>query len=100
MDALMDENILQKNLFSFNMSMNPDEDSQLIFGEIDQTAYTGDMVYHKVLHQLFWSIKLDDVLIDGKSMGFCDNKRNCLITPDSGTSTITFPTHFFEKFDE
>ena len=50
---------------------------------------------------MFWSIQLDDVLVDGNSTNYCNIAgANCLITPDSGTSAITFPSPAFKKFDD
>ena len=73
----------------------------LQFGQIDHSRYTGDLKYYKVRNQLFWSIQLDDVLVDGKSTNFCNIAgANCLITPDSGTSAITFPSKAFKQFSE
>jgi len=82
------------------MSMNKDEQSILSFGAIDDSKYSGEIKYYPVKDQLFWSIQLDDVLVDGKSTGYCQKKGvNCLITPDSGTSAITFPSAAFSDFD-
>ena len=97
----MDAGILGKKVFAFHMSMNPDEEeSELLLGAWDESRFSGDLVWHDVKHQLFWSIQLDDVLIDGKSLGICgpETDKNCLITPDSGTSMITFPSWAHEEF--
>ena len=71
-----------------------------MLGGWDDSKYTGDLKWHKVEHKLFWSINLDDVKIDGKSLGLCGGRtgKKCLITPDSGTSLITFPSWAFRKF--
>jgi hypothetical protein len=53
-------------------------------------SYNGEPDWHPVKDRLFWSIKLDDVLIDGESLGLC-NDVDCLFTPDTGTSLLTFP---------
>lgn len=36
-------------------------------------------------------MKLDDILVDGEPLGLCQDK-NCLVTPDSGTSYSTMPS--------
>ena len=44
---------------------------------------------------------MDDVLVDGKSTNYCNKEgANCLITPDSGTSAITFPKGQFKEFND
>jgi len=107
-DSMMDADILKANVFAFHMSMNPDdEDSEVTFGDwnvdrIDQSYNdnTGQLDWHPVKHKLFWSITLDDILIDGKSAGICNEEKKCLFTPDTGTSLITFPTWATNKFKE
>lgn len=75
------------------MSMNPDkEESELTFGYYDENHFTGDLHWHPVIDKLFFSIALDDVLINGESLGICGGDRKCMMTPDSGTSAATFPS--------
>ena len=54
------------------MSMNPDEEeSELVFGTWDEARYSGDLSWYKVTHKRFWSIDLDDILVNGQSIGYC-----------------------------
>ena len=104
-DSLMAANILGKDVFAFHMSMNPEEEeSELVLGTWDDSRFSGDLIWHEVKHKLFWSINLDDVLVDGKSLELCGPDKNCLLTPDSGTSMITFPSwahaEFMEKYGQ
>ena len=100
-DSLMNADILNKNVFAFHMSMNPDaEGSELMLGDWDTSRYEGDLVWHDVKHKLFWSIQLDDILIGDESLGYCgpDTDKTCYITPDSGTSLLTFPNWAISRF--
>jgi hypothetical protein len=105
-DAMMAEGILGHDVFAFHMSMNPDdEESEVMFGDwnvdkIDPTYNdgTGELDWHPVEHFLFWSIALDDILIDGDSTGLCDD-RDCLFTPDTGTSLLTFPSWAMNEYN-
>lgn len=83
--------MLTENKFSFYLSQNDDEASELIFGDIDKTKFSGELECHDVVDELFWSLKLDDVKLNGKSLGLCDD-RDCTVTPDSGTSFSTMPS--------
>ena len=92
---------MSKNVFAFHMSMNPkEESSEMTLGDWDESKYTGNLNWYDVVHRKFWSITLDDVLVNGKSLGLCTPDRNCLVTPDSGTATITFPSWAFNKFEK
>ena len=98
-DGLMEAGIMGKNVFAFHMSMNnDDEESELMLGDWDESRFTGNLDWYDIVHRRFWSIALDDVLIGGESLGLCTSERNCLITPDSGTSMITFPSWAYSQF--
>ena len=71
-----------------------------MFGDWNRDKVLGEPDWHKVEHKLFWSIKLDDVRIGGQSLGLCDNGVNCLFTPDTGTSLLTFPAAEMHAFEE
>lgn len=74
-------------------------DSELTFGYYDKSKYTGDMVWHPILHKLMFGIQLDDIKVNGKPMNICNNMENtpCLITVDSGTSEMTMPSWAVKK---
>ena len=105
-DHMMETEILKHNMFAFFMSLNPEEEeSEVMFGSYDQDRIhpdyndgTGELDCHDVEHKLFWSIKLDDIKINGESLHLCDDKE-CLFTPDTGTSLITFPSWATDKFE-
>ena len=87
----MQENLIERNIFAFYMSMNPlDDDSELIFGSYDEDRFIGNLNWHLVINKLFWSLKLDDIKIRNVSTSICENV-SCMVTPDSGTSLSTMP---------
>ena len=52
--------------------MNPDEgDSELTFGFYEKERFEGELLWHPVIDKLFWSLKLNDIRIGNKSLGFC-----------------------------
>lgn len=74
-------------------------DSELTFGYYDKSKYTGDMIWHPILHKLMFGIQLDDIKVNGKPMNICGNpnQETCLVTVDSGTSEFTMPTWAIKK---
>lgn len=97
-DTMMREGLVDRNLFAFYMSMNPlVDDSELTFGSYDTNRYVGDMTWHPVIDKLFWSLNLTDIRIGNQSIGVCQD-RQCLATPDSGTSLSTMPSWALRKF--
>lgn len=45
------------------MSMNENEESELIFGWVDKTRYEGDLKWYPVQDKLFWSLELNDIKV-------------------------------------
>lgn len=98
-DTLIDNHVLfnsagrPANIFSFYLSTNQVDQSELIFGGWDNARikHGHEIVWHPVEDKLFWSIKLDDIKVGGKSLGICNEHTNCTMTPDSGTSQLTMP---------
>ncbi len=84
------------------MSMNPFDtsldQSEMVIGYIDDTRYTGDINWHPVLVQEFWSIPMDEILYNGVSLNICSPPNNCEMTPDSGTTLMTMPTWALDLF--
>jgi len=99
-DTLMKQNLIEKNIFAFYMSMNPlKDDSELTFGSYNVDRFEGELSWHPVRDKLFWALQLDDVRLGDRSLGLCgDEGKECLVTPDSGTSLSTMPSWALEKF--
>ena len=96
-DKLMEEEFMKQNVFSFFLSSHSGESSELMLGGWDDTKFSQDISWHPVVDKKFWSLKLDDILIDGKSLGYCSREKNCMVTPDSGASQISFPPQAFMR---
>jgi hypothetical protein len=54
--------------FSFFLS-HLGEESYIIAPGYDSEFFIGDLYYHKVVEAKYWSLKMNDMLIDGKSVG-------------------------------
>lgn len=93
-DEGMQEGVFKSNKFSFYLSQNDDEPSELLLGDVNESKFEGDLTCHPVVDQLFWSLRLDDIKLNGDSLNLCggDTGRDCIVTPDSGTSYSTMPS--------
>lgn len=56
MDEMIEQKLLLKNVFSFFLSHNDEEQSELLFGDIDTSRFTGKLSCHPVIDKLFWSL--------------------------------------------
>jgi hypothetical protein len=49
----------------------------------------GPVHYHPVIDKYYWTIKAENILLDGKDSGFCP--KGCKVIADTGTSLVTGP---------
>lgn len=91
-DNIMDQNLLPSNLFSFYYSLDPHEDSQVIFGQVDKSKFQGNIFWIDVINGLeyYWLIIIDDILVGGKTTNICE--KGCRAAVDTGTSLLTAPS--------
>ena len=98
-DQLIDSKKLEKNLFAFFLTFNPEQDhSELTIGYYDQDRFVPNTLHwHPVTHKVFFAVELVDVRIGSTSLGLCTPDKHCTVTPDSGTSKATVPGWAMQK---
>jgi hypothetical protein len=77
--------------------------SEFIMGGYDQIHYTGPLNWHKIVdNRFYYAIQLNDILLNGKSLGICtpESRRTCTMVPDSGTSLLAAPSWAYEILAE
>jgi cathepsin D len=73
--------------FSFYLS-HLGEESYIIAPGIDEELFHGDLVYHDVVEEKYWSVLMNDMKIGGESVGGDIGKGIVKGVIDSGTSLI------------
>lgn len=98
---LMDEIIAQKrlftNAFSFYYSDRVNEHSVVVFGEPDPNRYVGRMLWVPVTRELYWEVRMNDILVGHKSISVCSKNSPCRAVLDTGTSFMTGPSEDIAK---
>lgn len=94
-DSIIQNKLLIHNIMTFYYSLDPETNGEITLGYIDKTKYSGKIHYYKVIDKFYWTIKLDDILLNGKSLGLCPD--GCKAVVDTGTSLITGPTRQLTK---
>ena len=90
-DNIIKQSKLNMNQFAFYLSQNEgSQESILSFGGYDPNLIEGEMHLHQVIDKYYWMIAAQNILIDGKDVGFCPS--GCKLIADTGTSLITGPT--------
>ena len=117
LDALASSALLRHAMFSFYFSHaadgHPEESrSRFMLGGVEPAYAASAFNFHTVRHSSYWELQLDDVLLDGKSLGLCRPRNasltleqqaqqpaatgGCRAAIDTGTSMITGPSHAAE----
>jgi len=103
-DNMMSQQLLKNNMFAFYLTTKQAENmgiqSDLTFGYYDKTKFQGELVWHPVIFKYMFGLKLDDIKINGKSLGFCGpngQRSECIVTVDSGTTMMSLPGWAFSQ---
>lgn len=91
-DQIIEKNRLNLNVFSFILNKN--KESQLTIGGYDEKFIDGTINYHNLVEEIYWTIKMEKILINGQDSKLCNN---CKAIIDTGTSLITGPTKEIKK---
>lgn len=63
-DNIMKENAIDKNMISFYYGRKDGaSDSQMTIGAVNPDLYEGSIKYHDVVHEYYWTIKADNILL-------------------------------------
>jgi len=100
-DAMFLAGKFSNPVFSFHLTRNPNEPgSSISIGGVQQSKYKGPMHWHPIFVKdktpEYWTVKLTDVLLDGKSLGVCQ-PHGCPMAVDTGTSLITGPSKMINQ---
>ncbi|XP_043691794.1 aspartic proteinase-like [Telopea speciosissima] len=89
---MVDQGLVKEPVFSFwiNRNTQEEEGGEIVFGGVDPNHYKGEHTYVPVTQKGYWQFDMGDVLVDGKSTGFCAG--GCAAIADSGTSLLAGPT--------
>lgn len=96
-DGFMESKVLPQNLFTFYYSLDPQEESQVTFGWIDESKYSGDITWVPVIKdkEYYWLIEVDNIRLGDQDLGFC--KKGCRAAVDTGTTLLAAPTSSASK---
>ncbi|CAK9157979.1 unnamed protein product [Ilex paraguariensis] len=89
---MLNQGLVRQPVFSFWFNRNADDEEggEIVFGGVDSSHFKGEHTYVPVTQKGYWQFDMDDVLIGGKTTGFCSG--GCSAIADSGTSLLAGPT--------
>ena len=94
-DMIIKSHKLDRNIMAFYYSFNENFDGEVMFGNVNSSRFHGVIEYYPLIENYYWTIKLDDVKVGGKSLGLCP--QGCWAVVDTGTTLISAPTNNLRK---
>jgi len=96
---MVSQGLVQQPVFAFwlNRNSNDTDGGELVLGGYDQAHYTGSITWVPLGNETYWQFALSDVLLGGKSQGYCPN--GCHAVADSGTSLIAGPSEVITELN-
>ncbi|CAJ0932142.1 unnamed protein product [Ranitomeya imitator] len=89
MQGMLQQNLLNYPMFSVYMSS---QSGEVIFGGVDNSLYSGQILWAPVTQQVYWQIGIDEFAVNGQATGWCSN--GCQAIVDTGTSPLTIPQEY------
>ncbi|XP_024963351.1 aspartic proteinase A1-like [Cynara cardunculus var. scolymus] len=91
-DTMVRQGLVKDPMFSIwlNPGAKQEKGGEIVFGGVDSDHYKGNHTFVPITQKGYWQFDLGDVLINGKSKGYC--QHGCSAIADSGTSMLAGPT--------
>ncbi|XP_031420519.1 gastricsin-like [Clupea harengus] len=94
-DTMMQQGLLQANMFSFYLSRDQSGGSEVSFGGVDPNKYQGQIYWTPVTSESYWQIGIQGFQVNNQATGWCS--QGCQAIVDTGTSMLTAPRQFISQ---
>ncbi|CAL1700681.1 unnamed protein product [Somion occarium] len=92
---LINKGLIDSPVFSFRLGSSEEDGGEAIFGGVDESAYSGALVYAPVRRKAYWEVELNQVTL-GDDVLELENTGAAI---DTGTSLIALPTDVAEMIN-
>jgi cathepsin D len=93
-DNIIKSGQLNRNIISFYYTLDPNENGEILIGDIDHNKHIGDIHWIPLIENPFyWSVYIQDIRLGDKSLGLCNEP--CKAALDTGTSLLSAPSKDF-----
>ncbi|GAA6092015.1 gastricsin isoform X2 [Tachysurus ichikawai] len=96
-DNMIQQGLLEQNLFGIYLSPAGGSDSEVAFGAVDTNMYQGQIYWTPVTSETYWQIGIQEVQISGQQTGWCSQYGGCQAIVDTGTPSLTAPSSFLSS---
>ncbi|XP_075706767.1 gastricsin-like [Rhinoderma darwinii] len=91
MQGMLQQGVLNNPIFSVYMGS---QSGEVIFGGVDNSLYSGQILWAPVTQDVYWQIGIDEFSINGQATGWCS--QGCQAIVDTGTSPLTVPQQYMD----
>jgi len=97
-DSMIKLGLLAENIFSVYLDSNPgDQNSVLVLGGVDNTYFTGNIIYTPIFTTYqnnfgFYMVQLQGIYVNGQEVSGCSVSNPCQAIVDTGTSALVGPS--------
>jgi saccharopepsin len=92
---MIEQRLVDEPVFAFFLG-NTEQESEAVFGGIDESHYTGKLVKLPVRRKAYWEVEFDSITFGDESADL----TNTGAIVDTGTSLIALPTTLAELLNE
>lgn len=91
---MLEQKLVPEPIFSFwfNRDASGAVGGEMVLGGVDPKHFKGNHTWAPLTRRGYWQFRLDDVLLDGNSTGFCKIGVGCQAIADTGTSLLAGPS--------
>jgi saccharopepsin len=93
--SMVNEGLLDSPVFSFRIGKSEEDGGEVVFGGIDEDAYTGELTYVPVRRKAYWEVELEGVSFGDEELEL----ESTGAAIDTGTSLIAAPTDIAEMLN-
>merc|ERR1719329_808863 len=87
-EAMIDQKLIDESVFAFYLQSDASQQGELVFGGIDHSHYTGELVDVPLTSETYWEVSLDAMKYGDSSV--VSSAQKAII--DSGTSLLAGPS--------
>eukprot|EP00929_Paragymnodinium_shiwhaense_P036881 TRINITY_DN1971_c0_g2_i2.p1 TRINITY_DN1971_c0_g2~~TRINITY_DN1971_c0_g2_i2.p1 ORF type:complete len:388 (-),score=128.74 TRINITY_DN1971_c0_g2_i2:205-1368(-) len=86
-EAMISQKLVDEPVFAFYLQEDASAQGELVFGGIDKSHFTGDLVKVPLISETYWEVSMDKLSFGGEAVA---SQQKAII--DSGTSLLAGPT--------
>ncbi|KAJ3789132.1 aspartic peptidase domain-containing protein [Lentinula aff. detonsa] len=93
--SMVNQNLVNDPVFSFRLGSSESDGGEVLFGGVDDSAYTGKLTYVPLRRKAYWEVELEKISFGDEDVDL----ENTGAAIDTGTSLIALPTEMADMMN-